>query len=70
MSEDLQPILNSKFPGKTTPVNSSKLLQWGIFLQVLPLAGLFVAAKATIHRRSDCLQSHFYLVILPAITDL
>jgi hypothetical protein len=49
MSEDLQPILNSKFSGKTTPVNSSKLLQWGIFLQVLPLAGLFIAAKATIH---------------------
>jgi hypothetical protein len=29
---------------------SSYLLQWGIFLQVLPLSGLFVVAKATIHQ--------------------
>jgi hypothetical protein len=28
---------------------ASSLLQWGIFLQVLPLSGLFVVVKATIH---------------------
>jgi hypothetical protein len=49
MSEDLQSIPNSAAVSKTLPVNSAKLLQWGIFLQVLPLAGLFIAAKATIH---------------------
>jgi hypothetical protein len=33
------------------PVQPSRsLLQWGIFLQVLPLSGLFVIAKATIHQ--------------------
>ncbi len=49
MSEDLQPIANSTNANKATPVNSSKLLQWGIFLQVLPLAGLFVSTKIVIH---------------------
>ncbi len=47
MSGNLQPIIKSTFSANST--NYSKLLQWGIFLQVLPLAGLFVSAKVTIH---------------------
>jgi hypothetical protein len=47
MAEDSPQIVNPKSLNVST--NSSNLLQWGIFLQVLPLTGVFLLAKASIH---------------------
>ncbi len=49
MSEDLQPTLNFTSPIKTNSEKSAQLLQWGIFLQVLPLVGIFGFIKTIIH---------------------
>jgi hypothetical protein len=49
MPEDLTPIFNSIPASQANPVKSRKLLQLGILLQVLPLAGLFILGKIIIH---------------------